>query len=945
MVSQPRKQHPVLVGHKRANLIEIERKTGCQVELPPAEAQSDQITIRGPDSGLIAALNLVMELVNSSSCEEIPLAPPSALLYLARSARDRLQALEGGLVSISVSPSSVDILGSRDNVAAVRPKVVELVNQYKALAYADLTIPSDIVKMVLGKDNKNVTASKKNFDVEVFSVQEGGAHKVVLAGPKDKMRGAFTFFQTLIKELVDLPSVDVQIAAPYQAGIGRSISEILAKHEKAIIVAKPDEGIVTVRAPKNEHQAIAAVLLAHAEAQRLHEEAHSHTAEVKVDTKVAKHLIGKNEVALNRVREQTETKIDVLRGEQKAEREAKLKGASTDAKAPAAAPAKGKKAAAATTEEKPAEYEWFFIKGTKEGVNAAAKIIKERAREILEGGGMTTEEFKVDRRFHGVLIGAKGANLRSLNARHNVNVQFPGNDSESDMITITGIKSAVLKAKAELLELLDFEKSRRYQETVELDKSFVKSTLKDGNGRSGALIQIAQEANVKIDLTESGDGVLVTGEKPAVAKAAKALKELQHVKLNSVTVELALPRKVYPALIGPKGSRIQEFQAAHPGVQVKFPETGEPDIVRVTGLAAAVKTAEADLRKAAEERYEERLEVEPPADLAAIRSIVREIGDKHGVRIFLPRSTDTKQTIVILGKPAACQAAHAEIAALEVAAETGELPVYARGQVLSNGELRDLCTALKVRLACPPQDDQTETYTLSGVASDVAAAKDQVAESVKAIVARAASSAAASAANASLKVRQTVTVPQSKQGTVIGKGGETVKKIQSDHNVRVDIKRGSDTVHIRGATDEEVAAAIAAIEKLVFEFRVAVDPIHFAYIIGPEGSRLRQFQDAHDVQLRIPKDHREAFVSVRPRSDAVDLEAVKAALLELVELHDKEFAARNAEPEREATPEPEQDLEEGEIPPSPARPLFYVSASAPAVRVAGAWANTPSFNK
>ena len=48
-------------------------------------------------------------------------------------------------------------------------------------------------------------------------------------------------------------------------------------------------------------------------------------------------------------------------------------------------------------------------------------------------------------------------NVKSLMERYSVNIHFPRNDTESDIVVINGMKRGVDKAKAEMLELFEYE--------------------------------------------------------------------------------------------------------------------------------------------------------------------------------------------------------------------------------------------------------------------------------------------------------------------------------------------------------------------------------------------------------------------------------------------------------------------------------------------------------
>lgn len=68
-VAIPKKQHRYLLGQKGSNLQEILERTGCAVEVPPADKQGtegEEVIVRGPSDKLIEAVTLVLEKVCSA---------------------------------------------------------------------------------------------------------------------------------------------------------------------------------------------------------------------------------------------------------------------------------------------------------------------------------------------------------------------------------------------------------------------------------------------------------------------------------------------------------------------------------------------------------------------------------------------------------------------------------------------------------------------------------------------------------------------------------------------------------------------------------------------------------------------------------------------------------------------------------------------------------------
>ena len=60
---------------------------------------------------------------------------------------------------------------------------------------------------------------------------------------------------------------------------------------------------------------------------------------------------------------------------------------------------------------------------------------------------------RISKKFHGTIIGRGGATLRKIKEETSTKIDMPKEDSDSDMITITGRKENVEKAKKKLHEI------------------------------------------------------------------------------------------------------------------------------------------------------------------------------------------------------------------------------------------------------------------------------------------------------------------------------------------------------------------------------------------------------------------------------------------------------------------------------------------------------------
>lgn len=174
------------------------------------------------------------------------------------------------------------------------------------------------------------------------------------------------------------------------------------------------------------------------------------------------------------------------------------------------------------------------LKGTKKQVEAAKKILQQRAQEFDD---TVVETLEVDRKHHRNLIGGSGANIRSIvtsaggpdNSRDLARmVRFPRAESDESSIRVEGPKSVVEKIVAAIKAQVA---SLENQTTETLDISPDKHRLLIGRGGETRR-SLESKLNIQLDIpkqTTTGaarNQVKITGEPAAVEKAKEHILEL-----------------------------------------------------------------------------------------------------------------------------------------------------------------------------------------------------------------------------------------------------------------------------------------------------------------------------------------------------------------------------------------------------------------------------------
>ena len=143
--------------------------------------------------------------------------------------------------------------------------------------------------------------------------------------------------------------------------------------------------------------------------------------------------------------------------------------------------------------------------------------------------------------------------------------------------------------------------------------------------------------------------------------------------------------------------------------------------------------------------------------------------------------------------------------------------------------------------------------------------------------------------------------------TVIGRGGVTIRKLQDDHNVRIDIDSNTPGIaKIRSDDPDDLAAAVAALEEVLAEAGYGDDIItddmkvfrqHVGAIVGEGGSVIRQLEADSKAQIKIRKTDDEGTVSLRGTPEAVA--KAKELIAAICAAQEEEYAKKRAEMKKE----------------------------------------------
>ena len=161
-----------------------------------------------------------------------------------------------------------------------------------------------------------------------------------------------------------------------------------------------------------------------------------------------------------------------------------------------------------------------------------------------------------------------------------------------------------------------------------------------------------------------------------------------------------------------------------------------------------------------------------------------------------------------------------------------------------------------VNIRVPAQDAQSDIILISGVPSNVEAAKGGLAEKVEEL-----EKEKADKQLKSFEVR--VEVNPEYHPKIIGRGGAVISKIRDDFDVQIQLPRKEaeeqSIITITGY-EKQANEARNAILKIVGEFEsmvheeVSIDPRVHSMIIGKRGRSIRKIMDDFKVDIRLPRE-------------------------------------------------------------------------------------------
>ncbi|XP_056647638.1 vigilin [Diorhabda sublineata] len=848
-VEVPKSQHKYVIGTKGNTIQEILDTTGVSVEIPQNDSPTGTITLRGPLDKLGSALQVVCEKANSVRSSDVD-APAWIHRYIIGRKGANINKITQNFSKLHVEftdkDNKIKIEGPPDEVEKAQEQLESITKDLIAkMMYLEMDVDPRLFKHIIGKNGANINKLKEDFNVSI-NIEESGL--VRIQGNREDVISTASELEQRIFKLENEKEKDVIIEQKHYRKIigakGENIKDIRDRFNQVqIYFPGPGErnDIVKVRGPKEDVDKCARYL------EKLVKELNeAYQVDLPIYKQFHKFIIGRGGVNIRKIREETNTKIDL--------------------------PAEGDK------------NDMITITGKKENVDEAVEKIR-KIQDELEN--IITEEITIPPKFYNSLIGAKGKLIHSvMEDCGGVTIKFPSADSKSDKVTIRGPKDDVDRAKQQLLDLANEKQLASYSAEVRAKPQHHKFLI----GKNGANIKkIRDSTGARIifpsDTDEDREVITIIGKKEAVEEAKAALESKIKNVDNIVESTMQVDPRHHKHFVARRGEVLHGISEECGEVMISFPRSGDDsDKVVLKGPKECTEAAKIRINEIIAE-LESMVTIDCVIPQKHHRTVMGSKGHKvqmitsdYHVQIKFPEKNNQDEyvnheqvngetdeepirqcdVIKITGKDTNCELAKQALLDLVPITISVDVPFELHRSIIGQKgrDVKDLMDRYDVHIVLSPQDIKEDVIKITGAATNVEDAKEALLERVKEL-------------EADKKDRELrrfalkVEVPPEYHPKIIGKRGAVITKIRKDHDVQITFpKKGDPEESIITITGYEANAYNAKddIMKIVNELNelvkveINIDASVHSRLIGARGRNIKKIMEDFNVDIKFPRD-------------------------------------------------------------------------------------------
>lgn len=883
-IAIPKEHHRFVIGKSGDKLQDLELKTATKIQVPRPEDASNQIKITGTKEGIEKARHEIL-LISAEQDKraverlEVEKAYHPFIAGPYNKTVNDIMHETGTRINIpppSVNKTEIVCMGEKDQLAQAAARIRQIYEEKKKKTTSiAVEVKKSQHKYVIGPKGNSLQEILERTGVSVeIPPSDSSSETVILRGEPEKLGQALTEVYAKANSFtvasVSAPSWLHRFIIGKK---GQNLAKITQQIPKVHIEFTEGEDKISLEGPTED------VTVAQQQMEALVSDLISRMdfAEINIDHRFHRHLIGKSGTNINRIKEQYKVSVRIPQDSEKSSH--------------------------------------IRIEGDPQGVQQAKKELLELASRMENE---RTKDLIIDQKFHRTIIGQKGERIREIRDKFpDVIINFPDPSHKSDIVQLRGPKNEVEKCTKYLQKMVSEMVENSYSISVPIFKQFHKNII----GKGGANIKkIREECNTKIDLpaeNSNSEMIVITGKKPNCEAARDRILAIQKELANITEMEVSIPSKLHNSLIGAKGRFIRSIMEECGGVHIHFPSEGSgSDTVLIRGPAQDVERAKKQLLQLAEEKQTKSFTAELRAKPEYHKFLIgkgggniRKVRDQTGARIIFPTAEDKdQQLITIVGTEEAVKDAQKELEILiesldNIVEDTMSVdPKHHRHFVIRRGQvLRDIAEEYGgVTVSFPRSSVQSDRVTLKGAKECVEAAKKRILDIIEDLEAQ---------------VTIECMIPQRFHRSIMGPKGSRIQQITRDHGVQIKFPdreenpqavpnaespaqengegaenkiaadpgspKKCDIILISGRKErcDSASEALKALVPVSIEVEVPYD-LH-RYIIGQKGAGIRKMMDEFEVNIQVPAPELQCDI-ITITGLSTNLDRAKAGLLDRV---------------------------------------------------------------
>ncbi|NWQ82481.1 VIGLN protein, partial [Columbina picui] len=906
-VAIPKEHHRFVIGKNGEKLQDLELKTATKIQIPRPDDPSNQIKITGTKEGIEKARHEILLISAEQDKRAVERLDVEKVYHpFIAGPYNKLvsELMQDTGTRINIPPPSVNkteivFTGEKEQLAQAVARVKKIYEEKKKKTTTiAVEVKKSQHKYVIGPKGNSLQEILEKTGVSVeIPPTDSSSETVILRGEPEKLGQALTEVYAKANSFtVSSVSAPSWLHRFIIGKKGQNLAKITQQMPKVHIEFTEGEDKITLEGPTED------VNVAQEQIEVMVKDLINRMdyAEINVDHKFHRHLIGKNGANINRIKDLYKVSVRIPPDNEKSN--------------------------------------LIRIEGDPQGVQQAKKELLELASRMENE---RTKDLIIEQKFHRTIIGQKGERIREIREKFpeviinfpdpahksdivqlrgpknevekctkymqkmvadlvretcvycsllrrfirsimeecgGVHIHFPTEGSGSDTVTIRGPAQDVEKAKKQLLHLAEEKQTKSYTVDLRAKPEYHKFLI----GKGGGNIRKVRDntgARIIFPTSEDKDQELITimGTEDAVKEAQKELEALIKNLDNVVEDSMVVDPKHHRHFVIRRGQVLREIADEYGGVMVSFPRSGtQSDKVTLKGAKDCVEAAKKRIQEIIEDlvchrkavssifccfrtrrelcAFNMRLSVFP-----AVQENGEEGGEGKDGKDVDPSSPKKCDIIIISGRREKCEAAKEALQALVPVTIEVEVPFdlhrYVIGQKGSG--IRKMMDEFEVNIQVPAPELQSDIITITGLATNLDRAKAGLLERVKELQAEQEDRALRS-------FKLTVTVDPKYHPKIIGRKGAVITQIRTEHEVNIqfpdkdDESQAQDQITITGY-EKNAEAARDAIMKIVGELEqmvsedVTLDHRVHARIIGARGKAIRKIMDEFKVDIRFPQ--------------------------------------------------------------------------------------------